>query len=552
MQQYEPVMPKEIIVLDNASNDGVEDVVGEFRATRFIQLKENVGFAAANNIGAKSASSNFLLFLNPDTEFIEPILALLLKEMRSNSSLGMLGCKILNSDRTIQTSACAAFPTIVNQILDTNILRRLLPNLTLWGTTPLFGQELGLQKVSGILGACMFTKRDIYFRVNGFSQDYFMYAEDVDLCKKIHEAGYKVMIAPQVKIVHHGGGSTRHASANTFSFIVMHESQYRYFVKFNGFLYALLYRCSMFMMGLIRFCILFFISPVFLVLRKNIKFSYIKWSSIMLWSLGLASEAKQKGLKKAIRKLHLSESKKIEEVKTLFDQPVNYLNRRQYDIRIRTETVQSFVKGKPFSTILDIGCGDGSLSIPLLDSTRHLTLLDIAPNMLSLARSKIPEDLVSNVSFINSDFIYEKFQQASFDLVICIGVLAHVVSPFDLVAKIAKVIKPGGTLLLECTDSSHLFRRMTKLLHRLIMVYRPNMYISNSHSAKKIGQMVTGFGFQIEGYFRYSNGFPGMHRIISQKNLYKAARAIYGNTDRNRNAWLGSEFIFCYKRSNVP
>jgi ubiquinone/menaquinone biosynthesis C-methylase UbiE len=92
---------------------------------------------------------------------------------------------------------------------------------------------------------------------------------------------------------------------------------------------------------------------------------------------------------------------RIENVRTLFDQRAAYLDRRQLDIRLRRETVDRVVQGKPYTEILDIGCGDGSISTPLLNSKCRLTLLDVSPGMLSIARSRVSEELSSRVKFVN-------------------------------------------------------------------------------------------------------------------------------------------------------
>jgi predicted TPR repeat methyltransferase len=90
-------------------------------------------------------------------------------------------------------------------------------------------------------------------------------------------------------------------------------------------------------------------------------------------------------------------STKIDEVKSLFESPQPYLERRRYNINIRAETVQYFLRNREFTRILDIGCGDGSVSIPLLNPQPELTLLDLSANMLSAAQSNIPSNL-SNTS----------------------------------------------------------------------------------------------------------------------------------------------------------
>src|SRR5580692_9200767 len=95
----------------------------------------------------------------------------------------------------------------------------------------------------------------------------------------------------------------------------------------------------------------------------------------------------------------------VDRVRHFFDQPENYLDRRRFDIRVRVETTEAFLKESSFTRILDIGCGDGSISVPLLSLDRSLTLLDISPNMLALARSRVPAGLMSKVAFVNEDFL---------------------------------------------------------------------------------------------------------------------------------------------------
>src|ERR1700690_2623109 len=115
---------------------------------------------------------------------------------------------------------------------------------------------------------------------------------------------------------------------------------------------------------------------------------------------------------------------KIKHVQHFFDEPKNYLARNSFDIRVRAETTEALLKGRRFATIMDVGCGDGSVSLPLLSAQSRLTLLDISPNMLSLAKSRVADDLTANVELINADFMATPFEDGSFDLIICIGVLA--------------------------------------------------------------------------------------------------------------------------------
>src|SRR5581483_7492091 len=142
-------------------------------------------------------------------------------------------------------------------------------------------------------------------------------------------------------------------------------------------------------------------------------------------------------------------------VKSVFDDVAKYLAVRQFDVRLRTETVKKFAEGLPCQHILDIGCGDGSISLPLLSSRNRLTLLDLSERMLSAARSKVPPRLRDRVEIRNGDFMEVCLPPASFDLVVCLGVMAHVDSPDTFLARIAEVIKPGGSLIIEFTDAFH-------------------------------------------------------------------------------------------------
>src|SRR5579863_9270615 len=117
-------------------------------------------------------------------------------------------------------------------------------------------------------------------------------------------------------------------------------------------------------------------------------------------------------------------------VKAVFEEPVrSYLERRRHDITIRSETVSSMMEGFEYHSLLDIGCGDGSISLPLLNQGVRMLLLDFSSSMLSLATSRVPPELEANVEIRNGDFMKEPLLPASYDIVLCLGLLAHVDSP---------------------------------------------------------------------------------------------------------------------------
>jgi GT2 family glycosyltransferase len=169
----------EVIVVDGASYDGCKEMLeAEFSSVRFVQCEKNVGFARANNLGAEQAQGTTLLFLNPDTELLDDAPADLVRILRSTPEAGLVGCRLLNSDRSVQTSCVQALPTVFNQFFDSEYLRSRFPHWRTWGTVSLqigSGEPMVVQAVSG---ACMTIARSDFVAVGGFTPSYFMYGEE--------------------------------------------------------------------------------------------------------------------------------------------------------------------------------------------------------------------------------------------------------------------------------------------------------------------------------------------------------------------------------------
>lgn len=235
---------------------------------------------------------------------------------------------------------------------------------------------------------------------------------------------------------------------------------------------------------------------------------------------------------------------KLESVKSFFDQPRRYLSRSSCDVRVRTETVQKFVRWKQFDSVLDIGCGDGSVSRPLATTGTRITLVDISTAMLSLARSKYDEELEKNLELVNTDFMATQFTPASYDLIICLGVLAHVESPEETIAKMVTLLKPHGKIIIEFTDSRHFMKRISDKLRRIVRPSSSADYVLNPLSAPEVMTLVGKYKLKCESIYRYSWwAFPGTHRVIPQDLLYLMTRFMFGDVDQRRNSWLGNEYI---------
>jgi 2-polyprenyl-3-methyl-5-hydroxy-6-metoxy-1,4-benzoquinol methylase len=240
---------------------------------------------------------------------------------------------------------------------------------------------------------------------------------------------------------------------------------------------------------------------------------------------------------------------KTEHVRSLFEAPEKYLGPRQFDIRIRVETVQKFSKSQRFDRVLDIGCGNGALSLPLLPYCRRLTLLDLSKNMLELASRQIPSERLSDVDLIDRDFLSAGLEPETFDLILCVGVLAHVDSPAAVIAKVAQLAKPGSWVFLEFTDSFHFWGVPVVLYQKTLKLLRPEPYALNRLRRQRILNICKENGLGVSDLYRYGMPPLGSSMFCGQEEMYRMTRFLFGSSDRNRNRWMGNQFIYLLQKS---
>jgi N-acetylglucosaminyl-diphospho-decaprenol L-rhamnosyltransferase len=290
----------EIVVIDSASFDGAGQMLKQFYPhVRFIQSDRNVGFAKANNTAFKVSEGSHILFLNPDTELVVPAINVMFDYMQKLPKTGALGCKLINADGSVQTTCIQSFPTILNQLLSSEFLRALFPKSSLWGMASLFGAEKWPAEVEVLSGACLMVRRTLFEQVGLFSEEYFMYAEDLDLCYKIRQAGFINYYIPEAAVIHFGGGSTDKGHRD-FSAVMMRESIWRFLRKTRGRAYGLAYRTSMLISAIGRLIVLMIALPISIsgIGRVSWKASFRKWRAILAWSLGLEDAAINRQMKR--------------------------------------------------------------------------------------------------------------------------------------------------------------------------------------------------------------------------------------------------------------
>lgn len=284
----------EVIVVDNASQDGCETMLREnFAGVQFIGSQENLGFARANNLGYRQAHGEMLLFLNPDTEISSDVLTGMCTWLRDHNDFGAVGARLLNTDGSLQESCIQAFPTILNQVLDADLLRRRFPAAKMWGMRALYKPTAIGEPVDAISGACFLATRTAFKAAGLFTEDYFMYSDDLDLSYNIWKAGYKVGFLSNCEVVHHGGKSSDRQSGQ-FAAVLQRESMEQFFRKTQGRVYAWIYRGSMGAAALMRVTVALLLVALNSLTRTRSAagIALKKWSAVLAWSCGLQTSAR--------------------------------------------------------------------------------------------------------------------------------------------------------------------------------------------------------------------------------------------------------------------
>lgn len=201
----------EVIVVDNASDDGSVELLKEkFPSVKLIVNEKNLGFGKANNIGLALSKGEFILLINPDTIIQEDTLTKMFSFLESNDKAGLAGCKILNPDGTLQLACRRSFPGPWTSFCKVTGLSNLFPDSRFFARYNLtYLDENKSYEVDAISGSFMMMRREVYEKVGGFDEQFFMYGEDLDLCYRVQKAGFKNFYVHDTQIIHYKGESTR-------------------------------------------------------------------------------------------------------------------------------------------------------------------------------------------------------------------------------------------------------------------------------------------------------------------------------------------------------
>ncbi len=200
----------QVIVVDNNSHDGSKKMVKtNFPEVKLIQNKHNYGFAKANNIGANISSAKNLLFLNSDTILKKFSLVKPLKYLKRHSQVGAITIKLVLGNGKTDFDNRRGFPTPWNTFSRLFGLAKIFPNSRLFN-----GYHLGFRPINRptavpvIAGSFLMISSKVFNKIGKWDEDYFFYGEDIDICYRLQEAGYKIIYYPNTEAIHLKGATS--------------------------------------------------------------------------------------------------------------------------------------------------------------------------------------------------------------------------------------------------------------------------------------------------------------------------------------------------------
>jgi N-acetylglucosaminyl-diphospho-decaprenol L-rhamnosyltransferase len=235
-------LPLRVVVVDNASRDGSAAMVRErFPDVALVALDENIGFAAGTNAGLRRVLSSerlinskleYALLLNPDTVVHPGAIEALAAFLDAHPRVGAVGPRLLNTDGTVQ-SAAFRFPTLSMTALDLfppgEVLPGRLYNSWWHGRYPQEMTACAPFPIDHPLGACILARRDLFEQVGALDEQFFMYAEEVDWCYRVRQAGWAIWQEPRAWVTHVGGAATSQFRSRMQ--IALYQSRLRFFRK---------------------------------------------------------------------------------------------------------------------------------------------------------------------------------------------------------------------------------------------------------------------------------------------------------------------------------
>lgn len=229
---HDPVASEaEVIVVDNGSIDGSAERLNRAGRVKLVSLPQNPGFGAANNAGMSLVATPYVLMLNPDTELAEGSLGAMLDAMDGAPRLGLLGCKLVDRGGVLLKTV-RRMPSLTRELSESLFVSRVLGRR--W---PRLAEALqddraydSPQPAEWVSGAVMLVRTQALMEIGGFDEGFFLFTEEIDLCRRLRDAQWEVGYDPSLTISHLGGAYT----VDSALAIENQRSKLRYFRKHHG------------------------------------------------------------------------------------------------------------------------------------------------------------------------------------------------------------------------------------------------------------------------------------------------------------------------------
>lgn len=229
----------EIIIIDNCSTNNSYEIIKksfeEFSNIIVERNKFNAGFGDGNNKAVELASSDVLLFLNPDVIVFDNSIKILLDEVRNNHNIGIIGAQLLNTDKSLQYS-CRRILNMKEFLIARTPMKKVCSKKYICNINDKYlMKDLPHDnniEADWLMGSCLMMKKSMFSEVGGFSKEYFMYFEDVDICYKVKKRGKKILYFPLAKMIHaHEQASVKKINRMTFIHL---SSMFKFYKKYNS------------------------------------------------------------------------------------------------------------------------------------------------------------------------------------------------------------------------------------------------------------------------------------------------------------------------------
>ena len=231
IQANPPSCPHEIILIDNGSEDGTLELVrAQVPGVICIETGQNWGFAKANNLGIRNAQGKFVLLLNSDTKILDDSLDRLLRYIEKLPEVGAVGPRQLDGEGKLQLS-WGHFPTLVSETFRKLLHHRLSFN-DLRIRDYLEEKYSESTRVDWISGSCLLARREVLLQAGLLDEHFFMYFEDIDLCRRIRDTGHEIHYHAEPTLIHYGGISAKKNLARIF--VEYRRSQIHFTRKYYG------------------------------------------------------------------------------------------------------------------------------------------------------------------------------------------------------------------------------------------------------------------------------------------------------------------------------